>query len=113
MRLTRSVTADSSQRPLVWMVFITRLVPIFSFALITYAAGVTVISAWRFALATAIGMLPMTIVFAGLGHNFAPHPVFSALAAGAILITMTVLPYYLNKHHGANIARWLSAEEDS
>ena len=100
-------TSERSQSLLFWIVFITRLVPLFSFALISYAAGVTAISAWRFALASLIGMLPMTVVFAGLGHNFELHPVLTVLTAGALLLAMTLLPYYLNKHHSARIARWL------
>jgi len=100
-------TAESSQPLLFWIVFITRLVPIFSFALISYAAGVTAISARRFALATFVGMLPMTVVFAGLGHTFELHPVLTIVSAGAILVAMAVLPYHLNRYHSAKIERWL------
>lgn len=102
--------SGKSQNLLFWIVFFTRLVPLFSFALISYAAGVTAISAWRFALASLIGMLPMTVVFAGLGHNFELHPVLTVVAAGALLLAMTVLPYYLNKYHRERIARWLGPD---
>jgi len=101
-------TAESSQRLLFWIVFMTRLIPIFSFALISYASGVTAISAWRFALATFIGMLPMTVVFAGLGHTFELHPTLTVVAAGVILIAMAILPYYLNTH----LVRWLGRRSD-
>jgi uncharacterized membrane protein YdjX (TVP38/TMEM64 family) len=40
-------------------VMLTRLIPLLSFALISYAASVTAISLWRYALATIIGILPM------------------------------------------------------
>lgn len=102
--------SGKSQNLLFWIVFFTRLVPMFSFALISYAAGVTAISAWRFAVASLIGMLPMTVVFAGLGHNFELHPVLTALAASAVLLAMTILPYYLSKHHGGRIASWLGSD---
>ncbi len=102
--------SGGSQNLLFWIVFFTRLVPLFSFALISYAAGVTAIGAWRFALATLIGMLPMTVVFAGLGHHFELHPVLTVVAAGVLLLAMTVLPYYLNKHHSARIARWVGSD---
>ena len=87
--------ANGSQRWLFWGVFFTRLVPLFSFALISYAAGVTAISAWRFALATFVGMLPMTFVFAGLGHTFELNPALTVAAAALILVIMTVLPFVL------------------
>jgi len=53
-------SATGSQRFLFMAVTLTRLIPLFSFALISYAAGVTAISFWRYALATTLGMLPMT-----------------------------------------------------
>lgn len=99
--------AQGSQRLLFITVLVTRLVPIFSFALISYAAGVTAITAWRFALASLIGMLPMTVVFASLGHTFQLHPLLSGMAAIAILIAMTLLPWYLRRHRHSRLARWL------
>ncbi|MBB3329594.1 putative membrane protein YdjX (TVP38/TMEM64 family) [Halomonas campaniensis] len=99
--------AQGSQRLLFITVLVTRLVPIFSFALISYAAGVTAITAWRFALASLIGMLPMTLIFASLGHTFQLHPLLSGMAAIAILIAMTLLPWYLRRHRHSRLARWL------
>ena len=90
-------TEQQSQWPLFWAVFMTRLVPLFSFALVSYAAGVTSIRAWQFALASFVGMLPMTVVFAGLGHTYELHPVLTVSAAAFLLLAMAVLPYYLNR----------------
>lgn len=86
---------QQSQWILFWAVFLTRLVPVFSFALVSYAAGVTSIRAWQFAVATFLGMLPMTMVFASLGHSLEVHPVLTISAAVALLLAMTVLPYFL------------------
>ncbi|MBS0002771.1 MAG: TVP38/TMEM64 family protein [Thioalkalivibrio sp.] len=99
-----------SQNLLFWIVLVTRLVPLFSFALVSYAAGVTAISAWRFAVASLIGMLPMTVVFAGLGQTLEVHPVLTVVAAGVLLVTMTFLPYYLNREQGVRLARWLGRD---
>ncbi|MFC7089337.1 TVP38/TMEM64 family protein [Halomonas salifodinae] len=96
-----------SQRLLFCTVLITRLVPIFSFALISYAAGLTAISAWRFALASLIGMLPMTVVFTNLGHSFELHPWLSTTLGGAILLVMALLPGYLKYRPHSRLARWL------
>ena len=105
--------AGTSQKALGWMVFLTRLVPLFSFALVSYLAGLTAIRPWRFALATFVGMLPMTVVFATLGHGFQFHPVLTALAAAFILLMMLWAPYYLNRHHPQLIRRWLKERIDS
>ena len=99
-----------SQRFLFIAVALTRLIPLFSFALISYAAGVTAISLWRFALATTLGMLPMTFVFAGLGHTFQVHPALTVIAAAVILAVMSTLPLYLSRRPHSRIARWLQLD---
>lgn len=98
---------EASQRLLMISIFVTRLIPIFSFALISYAAGVTAIRTWRYALATLVGMLPMTVVFAGLGHHFAIHPVLTVMAGAAVLTAMAFLPWYLRRNPDGGFVRWL------
>ncbi|MDX1635317.1 MAG: TVP38/TMEM64 family protein [Marinobacter sp.] len=101
------LAADGSQRFLTIAILVTRLVPLFSFALISYAAGVTAIQTWRFAVATFIGMLPMTVVFAGLGNTFRLNPLLTVVAALAILAVMVWLPWSLSRHPRSRLARWL------
>lgn len=101
--------ADGAQPLLFWTVFFTRLIPLFSFALISYAAGVTAIHSWRFALASLVGMLPMTFVFAGLGHTLELHPLLTVLAAALILAAMTALPWYVSRYPGSPLAMRLRA----
>lgn len=98
---------DGSQRFLTLAIFLTRLIPVFSFALISYGAGVTAIHAWRFAIATLVGMLPMTVVFAGLGHTFELNPILTVVAGLAILTVMVWLPWSLSRHPDSSLARWL------
>jgi uncharacterized membrane protein YdjX (TVP38/TMEM64 family) len=88
-------------------VTLTRLIPLFSFALISYAAGVTAISFWRYALATTLGMLPMTFVFAGLGHSFELSPLLTVVAAVVILVVMSALPLYLSRRPHSRLSRFL------
>ncbi len=103
-------SARGSQRFLFVAVAVTRLVPLFSFALISYAAGVTAISLWRYAVATTLGMLPMTFVFAGLGHTFEFNPVLTVVAAVVILVVMSTLPLYLSRRPHSRLARWLQLD---
>lgn len=53
---------------------VSRLIPVISFNLINYAAGLTRISWWTFTWATALGILPITIAMvlagAGIVHLF-------------------------------------------
>lgn len=88
---------DASQPSLFWGILLTRLVPLFSFALISYAAGLTSVTALRFLIASVIGMLPMTFVFAGLGHSLDVHPVWTVLAAALVLLVMTLTPWWWHR----------------
>ncbi|MDZ7851727.1 MAG: VTT domain-containing protein [Halomonas sp.] len=102
---------QGSQRLLLLTVLVTRLVPIFSFALVSYAAGVTAITTGRFALGTMVGMLPMTLVFASLGRAFELNPLLSIMAVVAVLTVMSLLPWYLNRRRHSRLAHWLHLDE--
>ncbi|SOB77223.1 Uncharacterized membrane protein YdjX, TVP38/TMEM64 family, SNARE-associated domain [Marinobacter sp. LV10R510-11A] len=105
-------SATGSQRFLFIAVTLTRLIPLFSFALISYAAGVTAISFWRYALATTLGMLPMTFVFAGLGRSFEFSPVLTVVAAAVILVVMSTLPLYLSRRPHSRLSRFLHLDTE-
>ncbi len=51
------------------IVFLGRFLPVISFNLINYAAGLMRMSWWTFALATGLGILPMTILMVVLGDR--------------------------------------------
>jgi uncharacterized membrane protein YdjX (TVP38/TMEM64 family) len=53
----------------VYAVLIARLVPVVSFDVISYAAGLTRMSFSRFLLATIVGMAPVTFVYSFLGER--------------------------------------------
>lgn len=101
------------QRFLFIAVLLMRLVPVFSFALISYAAGVTAIHAWRFALATTLGMVPMTLVFTSLGQRIEINPALSVTASVLILVAMALLPVYLGRRPRSRLARWLQLHPES
>ncbi len=73
-----------------YAVLVARLVPVISFDIISYAAGLTRIGFWRFMLATMVGMAPATFLYAYLGGQ-APQYVqvllvaFGAVIAGAVV----------------------------
>lgn len=53
---------------------IGRLIPIISFNLINYGAGMTKISWWTFTWTTGIGILPVTIIMVIMGNNLNALP---------------------------------------
>ena len=61
------------------IVLITRLLPVISFDLISYAAGLSDIKIRPFLLATLIGMSPATIVYTAFGNNIALSEKYSTM----------------------------------
>ena len=45
------------------MIFLSRLVPLLSFDIVSYGAGLTKISLKAFVLSTFLGMLPLTFIY--------------------------------------------------
>ena len=77
-----------SQTALMATVLLTRLLPFLSFDLVSYAAGLTPITVWRFALATLAGIVPASFVLAHFGKEMATGEadriMWTALALGLL-----------------------------
>ena len=88
-----SVGLFGSQNALMGIVLISRLLPFVSFDIISYAAGLTILSTWRFAIATLIGIVPASFLLAHFGGEMATGEsdriMISVLALGAI----TLIPF--------------------
>lgn len=74
-----------SQNMLTFLVFASRLLPFLSFDLISYAAGLSKLHLWRFALATLAGIIPASFFLAHLGS------VAMEGEARSMLLTVAVL----------------------
>ncbi len=81
----------------VYAVLIARLVPVVSFDVISYAAGLTRMSFSRFLLATIVGMAPVTFVYSFLGERAPQYIdillVIFGLIVGAGVVYAVVLRY--------------------
>ena len=67
------IRLKGSQGMLMAIVFVTRLMPFVSFDAVSYAAGLTPLSFWRFALATLTGILPASFLLAHFGAELASN----------------------------------------
>lgn len=87
-----SVGLMGSQNVLMGVVLVSRLLPFVSFDIISYAAGLTVLSFWRFAIATLAGVAPASFLLAHFGGEMASGEsdriMYSVLALG----TLTLIP---------------------
>lgn len=87
--LTRFV---ASQNLLMTVVFATRLMPFLSFDIVSYAAGLTPLRAWRFAVATLLGILPASFLLAHFGGELASGELERAALTVLVLGMITLLP---------------------
>jgi len=69
-----------------WVLLVSRLMPVISFNLINYAAGLTTISWWTFTWATGLGILPITFlaVLVGQGVLSGETPIWLWLLGAAV-----------------------------
>ncbi len=79
-----------SQTWLMAIVFASRLVPFISFDAISYAAGLTPLTFWRFVVATLAGVIPISFVLAYFGEEFVTadpgRMMFVAVLVGGITL---------------------------
>lgn len=83
-------------------VLIARLIPVVSFDIVSYVAGVTSISFWGFLVATGIGQLPATIVYSVLGQNLPNIANLGLFAFGAVA-ALLVLAFTVKKAMDARL----------
>lgn len=81
-----------SQRALMVTVFLSRLMPFISFDLISYAAGLSHLKFWRFAVATLAGILPASFLLAHFGSELASGDAMKMATTVVILGVVAVVP---------------------
>jgi len=68
---------------------LSRFIPLISFNLINYGAGLTKISWWTFTWTTGVGILPITIIMVTMGNNFNMFPWWAWLILLTTIIGVT------------------------
>ncbi len=87
-----SVGLFGSQNALMAIVFVSRALPFMSFDLVSYAAGLTVLSTWRFAIATLAGVAPISFLLAHFGSEMATGETRRILVSVLMLGGLTLIP---------------------
>jgi len=85
-------TRLGTQNSLMALVFVSRLLPFISFDIVSYAAGLTALSLWRFAVATLAGVLPMAFLLAHFGGEMIEGELDRMLYAVLGLGLLTAVP---------------------
>ncbi len=86
-----------SQRHLTLIVFVSRLIPFVSFDVISYAAGLTQITFLRFALATLMGIIPISFLLAHFGSSLGAADPRQVTITLLLLGLVTVVPFIVRK----------------
>ncbi len=81
-----------SQNVLMVTVFLTRLMPFISFDIVSYAAGLTSLGFWRFAMATFAGIVPASFLLAHFGGELASADTRRVMMAVVALGAITGIP---------------------
>ncbi len=87
-----SVGLAGSQNALMGIVFVSRMLPFLSFDIVSYAAGLTVLRFWRFAVATFAGIAPTSFLLAHFGSEMVTGETDRILFAVLVLGGLTLIP---------------------
>ena len=80
-----------------------RLIPIFPFSIVCYAAGAARVPVWRFLWTTAVGYLPITAISVYFGTRLESLSLTDPLVLGtaAALLALVVGGHWAMRRHGA------------
>lgn len=95
-----------SDRLLTRIVFFARLVPVFSFDMISYGAGLTKMSTKNYILATFLGMVPLTFVYNTFGVLLVIGKWMSMLLGGIMVVLFFVLPWWVERYDLFSLRRF-------
>jgi len=96
-----SVGLLGSQNRLMLLVFGLRLLPFVSFDLVSYAAGLTPLATWRFALASLAGIVPISFLLTHFGDRLVGEELESvALAILALGLVTGVFAFFAGRYRG-------------
>lgn len=82
-----------------WLIFITRLLPVLSFDLISYGAGITGLSLPIYATATILGMIPSTFFLTYMGAAFQVGKLLGVALLVIFLILLVGLPWGIRHYN--------------
>lgn len=102
-----------SQNTLMGLVFVSRLIPFISFDLVSYGAGLTPLKAWRFTLATVVGLVPVSFLLTHFGGALASASFDRLLITLLLLGLVTAIPvlvHWLRKRHRERRADRVAAD---
>lgn len=90
--LLEQLRKSRSQNWLMVIVFASRLIPFISFDAVSYAAGLTPLAFWRFAVATLVGVVPISFLLTYFGKQFMTADPTRMVIIAVIVGGITLVP---------------------
>ncbi len=75
-----------------WGLFVSRLIPVIPYDIVSYAMGLTPLKFWRFSIATLVGVIPTSFFLAHVGGELAETNVKEMLSGMMIAGLVLLLP---------------------
>jgi uncharacterized membrane protein YdjX (TVP38/TMEM64 family) len=101
-----------SDRLLTKIVLLGRLIPVLSFDLISYGAGLTKMSARNFAAANFIGMLPLTFIYNYLGSMVTVNTGVGIILGLLFIALFFLLPRWIEQYDVLSLRRFFRHPEE-
>jgi uncharacterized membrane protein YdjX (TVP38/TMEM64 family) len=100
-----------SDRLLTKVIFLSRLLPIVSFDIVSYGAGLTKISLKRFSIATFLGMLPLTFVYNYFGSVLVVGRGLALILGFIMVLFFLVFPVLIERYDLFSLRRFFQHAE--
>jgi uncharacterized membrane protein YdjX (TVP38/TMEM64 family) len=81
------------------MIFVSRILPLFPFDIISYAAGVSGLSVGVYALTTLLGMIPSTLLLTYLGSAFTVSLPFALSISALASVMLVIVPLIIRRYN--------------
>jgi len=91
------ICCECSEGLLTKIVFFSRLLPLVSFDVVSYGAGLTRMSLRNFALATLLGSIPMTFIYHSFGSVLKVSTTTGLILGLVIVAILFALPYLADR----------------
>ena len=88
-----------NRRTLSVIVFVARLIPVVSFDVVSYGAGLSRMGFWSFALWSFLGMIPWTLFYTAFGSAVLDHPVLAAVLGIILAVVVLALPAVVQRYN--------------
>ena len=106
--LTNQFETEAREKTVIWLVFITRLLPVVSFDLVSYGAGIAGLSMPLYAGATLFGMIPSTLLLTFAGDRIQFDPLVIGELSIIFAVIFVAIPIAMHRYNVLNLKTLMS-----